>query len=93
MFRQINIYPSFLCYMSRFVVSSQFKQLSFITLRGDHKPGYTKPEFTSFKGVPHPKVLPMAYGTFLNSWAVEIYAFLVFIIIMSLTYLETLIRC
>ncbi|VDD75518.1 unnamed protein product [Mesocestoides corti] len=41
---------------------------AFITLRGSHKPGAMKPNFTSFKEVPHPKVRPMAYANSLLSF-------------------------
>ncbi|CAL8079473.1 unnamed protein product [Calicophoron daubneyi] len=34
---------------------------AFITLKGSKKPAPMKPEFTSFKEVPHPDVRPMAY--------------------------------
>ncbi|VDN11531.1 unnamed protein product [Dibothriocephalus latus] len=40
---------------------------AFIVFRGSKKPGEMKPEFTSFKEVPHPQVRPMAYANSLLS--------------------------
>lgn len=41
---------------------------AFITLKGSKEAGKMKPEFTSFKEVPHPKVRPMAYANSLLSY-------------------------
>ncbi|KAM3174521.1 hypothetical protein ACTXT7_010378 [Hymenolepis weldensis] len=35
---------------------------AFIVLKGSHEPGAMKPEFTSFKEVPHPSIRPMAFA-------------------------------